>query len=147
MLDMKTARKSVNLTQEALADKIGVNRATVSKYENGEIIPPLTQLKKLSEVFKLGCGLTKDNKLYFYPYVDPTETLQNSIIDIPNSTEYNSDYINNAEKKDKFNLQLFATDTSVSDKIFAQIDKLNDVGLQKALEQIELLTKIQEYLK
>ena len=107
--------------------------------------------------FKIGAGLLleKSNsvslvpdgeEIVFFPFTDTIDSPQN-LRNLSNSMISNATDENIIEKQNKFNLQLFATDTSVSDKIFAQIDKLNDVGLQKALEQIELLTKIQEYLK
>lgn len=40
-----------NLTQEKLAEKMGVSRQTVSKWENGEAYPELDKLMELSELF------------------------------------------------------------------------------------------------
>ena len=50
---IREARKSLHMTQAELADKLEVNRATLSKYENGEIIPPLKQLEKLADVLEI----------------------------------------------------------------------------------------------
>ena len=50
---IREARKSLHMTQAELADKLEVNRATLSKYETGEIIPPLKQLEKLADVLKI----------------------------------------------------------------------------------------------
>lgn len=46
-------RKKENLTQEELAEKIGVVRQTISKWELNETAPDLAQAKKLAEVFKV----------------------------------------------------------------------------------------------
>lgn len=46
-------RKSKNLTQEQLANKIGVKRTTVSMWESGESSPRATLLPKIADV--LGC--------------------------------------------------------------------------------------------
>lgn len=47
------ARKRANLTQAQLAEKLGVNRATVSKYENGEISPTIEQLFKIASILNV----------------------------------------------------------------------------------------------
>ena len=47
---IREARKSLHMTQAELADKLEVNRATISKYETGEIPPSLKQFEKLAEV-------------------------------------------------------------------------------------------------
>ena len=46
-------RKSNNLSQEELANKIGVTRQTISKWELGETTPDLKQLNNLSNVFNV----------------------------------------------------------------------------------------------
>lgn len=50
---IKQYRKANKLTQQALADIIGVNRVTITKYENGIIEPSLKTLEKLSSVFNI----------------------------------------------------------------------------------------------
>ena len=44
-------RKLHNLSQEELAEKIGVSRQTLSKYETGESLPDIEKCKALAEVF------------------------------------------------------------------------------------------------
>lgn len=44
-------RKSKGLSQEELAEKLGVSRQAVSRWELGSTTPDLTNLKQLSEVF------------------------------------------------------------------------------------------------
>lgn len=41
-------RKGLNLTQEALAEKVGVTRQTVAKWENGESVPDLAMAGKVA---------------------------------------------------------------------------------------------------
>lgn len=47
---IRKARKAVGVTQENLAKALGVNRATISKYENGSIDPSISQLRKIASV-------------------------------------------------------------------------------------------------
>lgn len=44
-------RKSGNMTQEKLAQRMGVSRQTVSKWESGEAYPELTKLLDLCDIF------------------------------------------------------------------------------------------------
>ena len=44
-------RKINNFSQEELADRIGVSRQTLSKYETGESVPDIEKCKELADVF------------------------------------------------------------------------------------------------
>ena len=44
-------RKLHNMSQEELAEKIGVSRQTLSKYETGESLPDIEKCRLLAEVF------------------------------------------------------------------------------------------------
>ncbi|MGI5173376.1 helix-turn-helix transcriptional regulator [Treponema sp. OMZ 840] len=46
-------RKKTGLSQEQLADTIGVSRQSVSKWESGESLPELERLIELSKTFKV----------------------------------------------------------------------------------------------
>lgn len=46
-------RKKENLTQEQLAEKVGVSRQTISKWELGETSPDIKQAKNLADIFKI----------------------------------------------------------------------------------------------
>lgn len=46
-------RKANNLSQEQLAEKIGVSRQSISKWESGESSPELERLVALSQVFNV----------------------------------------------------------------------------------------------
>ena len=55
-------RKKNNLSQEELADKIGVTRQTISKWELNNTTPDIMQAKKISEVFSISLDeLTNNN--------------------------------------------------------------------------------------
>lgn len=47
-MNIRKARKKAGLTQEALAQRIGVNRATISKYESGLIAPTIQQINEIA---------------------------------------------------------------------------------------------------
>lgn len=48
-----TLRKQQNLSQEALAEKLGVSRQSVSKWETGEATPEVSKLLALSKIFSV----------------------------------------------------------------------------------------------
>ena len=61
-------RKEQGLTQEALGEKIGVTNKTISRWENGNYLPPVEMLQELSRLYavsinELLCGerIAKEN--------------------------------------------------------------------------------------
>lgn len=50
---IREIRKEKGITQNELADKIGVKRAVISKYENGVISPSLNQIQKIADVLNV----------------------------------------------------------------------------------------------
>lgn len=59
---MQELRKKNNLSQEDLAEKVGVARQTISKWELGETSPDLKQANILSEVFNVSIDSLLNNK-------------------------------------------------------------------------------------
>ena len=47
------ARKKAGLSQERVAEKLGVSRQTISKWETDETIPDIYQSKKLAKLYNL----------------------------------------------------------------------------------------------
>ena len=56
-------RKLLQLTQEDLAEKLGVTRQSVAKWEAGESIPDLDKCKQLADVF----GVSLDDLANYEP--------------------------------------------------------------------------------
>lgn len=52
---IKKHRETAKLKQAELAEKIGISTVTLSRYENGEREPRVTELRKMSEIF--GCTI------------------------------------------------------------------------------------------
>ena len=79
-----TLRKKNNLSQEDLAEKVGVTRQTISKWELGETSPDLKQAKVLSQVFKVSLDELGDNdiKNIISEKTTNTEKLAGMIINI-----------------------------------------------------------------
>ena len=75
-------RKDSNLSQEQLAEKIGVTRQTISKWELDETTPDLKQSKDLSKVFNVSLDELVDNdiKNILVEKVSNTEKLAGMVI-------------------------------------------------------------------
>ena len=52
-LKLKQTRLAANLTQEALAEKVGVSRQTISNWENGRSYPDIVSIIVLSDVYDI----------------------------------------------------------------------------------------------
>lgn len=63
------ARKKCGLSQENTAEKLGVSRQTVSKWETDETLPDISQAKKLAVLYKL----TLDELIEYDPDVKEIE--------------------------------------------------------------------------
>lgn len=56
-------RKKQNLSQEQLAEKVGVARQTISKWELGETAPDIKQANTLTEIFNISLDELVGNKI------------------------------------------------------------------------------------
>ena len=56
-------RKVLQLTQEDIAEKLGVTRQSVAKWESGESVPDLDKCKQLAEIF----GVSLDDLANYEP--------------------------------------------------------------------------------
>ena len=79
-----TLRKKNNLSQEDLAEKVGVTRQTISKWELEETTPDINQAKKLSMIFNISLDelVNNDVNSILIEKVSNTERLAGIIIKI-----------------------------------------------------------------
>ena len=62
------ARKKSGLSQEDVAEKLGVSRQTISKWELGETLPDIRQSKKLSNLYHLSLAECSVSCLPYPPF-------------------------------------------------------------------------------
>lgn len=122
--NLKMVRKEKGLSQRALGEKLGITQQTVAQFEKLEFPPKYETLKRIVDALD-----TSFSELRVLS--TPQELLLKN-------QEYFSDDISEWIKK-------FWDHKSV--KMLDSFDKLNDTGQDKAIEQVELLTKIPEYQK
>jgi transcriptional regulator with XRE-family HTH domain len=101
---IKAIRKAARITQEELAEKLSFNRATVSKYENGDISLSLEMLRKIAAALN----------------VDWTE-----LVPVDEQCKIVTDYV--VEKAG-----LIVKYTSDEDRILRSYEKLNTDGMLAA---------------
>lgn len=82
---LREARENANLTQEALANLIGVKRAVISKYESGMIEPSVSQLKRIAAALNVSVTylLEADGDLSPHIYQVFLERLFAELVNIP----------------------------------------------------------------
>ena len=116
---IRDTRISKGLTQKQLAEKLNTSQQNLAQYENGKRKPKLETLQRIADALDTAVLnlLTKE-------YI-----LQGNI---------------NQEDLDNW---IDAIGETKSDKINELFDCLNEKGKDKAIEQVELLTKIPEYRK
>lgn len=71
---LKELRKQNNMTQEQLGEKVGVTNKTVSRWENGNYLPPIECLKLLSEIYQISINeILTGRRLSEVEYVEASE--------------------------------------------------------------------------
>lgn len=116
---IRAARKNVGLTQKALGDKCQMPDSQIRQYELGMVNPKVETLKRIADALDIPVS----------ELIDPTVLqLSKDVIDLFSGSD---------------TLNLDVKGTKINELFF----ELNDKGQDKAIEQVELLTKIPEYKK
>lgn len=95
-------RREKELTQEQLAEKLGTSNKTISRWENGNYMPPVEMLMEISKFFEVGI-----NEILSGKRLDETETrsaaeenLKDVLADSPFSLEDRKRYFTKKWKKE-----------------------------------------------
>ena len=73
---LKNARVEIGLTQEKVAEEIGVSRQTVSNWENGKFYPDIVSVIKLSDLYSVSLDeLLKEDKNMLRHLKESTDTV------------------------------------------------------------------------
>ena len=129
---IKKVRQNNGMTQQQLADALGVQRAAISKYEKGIVPPNITTLEKIATALEVPIS-------YFFPPIDPSDTedaktfgryIKDGKVELPGLVD--GDKMEEVERREELN---------------ASFSKLNETGQKTAVERVEELTKIPEYQK
>lgn len=128
---IRKARKAAGVTQEQLAEVLGVNRATLSKYETGAIEPSVSQLKTIAAALRVD----------FYVLADEigNEWFDEGFKFAAKGSDLLDAIIHEKRKKIGYN---FSEEES---QLINAFSSLNSAGRQKAIERIAELTEISRY--
>lgn len=147
MNKLKTLRKENNLTQEELAQKIGVNLRTLQKWENGESSIRTKNAEKLAKHFGVSVG-------YLLGYSDFRE--ENDLIEKIDETDFFGDGELTENGKDFFsNLDIFLyfallrhhreqAETIANQIVGAYIQK--DIDKKLTEKELEIVDNILSYV-
>ena len=102
-------RKNKGLTQEQLAEKLGVTNKTISRWETGKYMPDLSLLKPLSE--ELGITL---NELLSGEKIEEQKIVENMEKNIINTIDYSNKKVENEHKKISIILMILGAIISIS---------------------------------
>ena len=79
------ARKNCGLSQEEVAEKLGVSRQTISKWETDETLPDIRQSKRLALLYRLSLDELIDFDL-------DVQEVEQAILNISEKTEEKIDW-------------------------------------------------------
>lgn len=147
---IQSIRKSKNMTQQELADKIGVKRSVVSKYENNSVNISVDTIEKIANAL----GVETSELLYEQSELMAQLTRMYDMHDVLNSTKaaFNLNVIDSMKIMFKEHPELFQEDThpeekSINDDTISKLETLNTLGQQKANEYITDLSEQEKYTK
>ena len=128
-------RKSKNLTQDDVAEKLNITRQTVSNWELGQTTPDILQAKELSKIFKVSLDDLTDNKLE----LNVKDNSNNILKDLINKNclllineDYTDSYID-------YNTKVKILDVSNS---FIKVEYKKGKSLVEKLIDIDIITSI-----
>lgn len=75
------ARKKAGLSQEEVAQKLGVSRQTVSKWETDETLPDIRQSKKMALLYKISLDDLIDFDLEVQEIQEAVEKTRDEVVD------------------------------------------------------------------
>lgn len=73
---IKSLRKSLKLTQDGLAEKAGIAREQISRYETGRITPDTETIAKIASALNVSISELLDNEELIEPATVPEEVIR-----------------------------------------------------------------------
>lgn len=171
---IKAARIERGLSQENLANAVGVRKATISRYENGEREPRIEQIKSIAKVLNVSEGYlqgyeekgTKDvidamlrhdarevERLMNLPAGTikrflTREEIDSALDEAKQITLPVEEYVRLERLKTNAIIALMRLNVneSISQQLIESLVLLNSSGQQKAAERIQELTEVPKYL-
>ena len=143
---LKYLRTVKGITQKDMAEEIGVALSTYSNYENDNRTPNRNTLEKICKILNTTIPeIVSMCELQYYEKVDYSEmTEYNKALELDSISKQGLDILKQVTDNIPERAEHFI---SYGKRLIPLFEKLNDKGQNKAIEQVELLTKIPEYRK
>ena len=132
---IKTYRENKNMTQNEVADILGVKSATISKYESNTLEPNIESIKKLAEIFEISIDeLLKDEEEFNiskYNILDILREQKNMKLkgNLYHNTQiifaYNTNHIEGSKLTEDQTRYIYETNTLLTEK--ESITNLDDI--------------------
>ena len=138
---IKEARKYIGMTQNELAEKLGVNRATLSKYENGQIDPTVSQLAKIAEIL----GFPPYYVMGYFPSYTTPENM--AIAETGFKATFGNGEAANVPEWEEVPVEQVCADqqTYLDSRMKKAFSALNETGQTVACERVEELAEMPKY--
>ena len=132
------ARKKAGLSQEIVAEKLGVSRQTISKWETDETVPDIYQSKKLAKLY----NLSLDELIEFDIDVKEIEEV------IKNTNEEKEAKINwtNAWSKKYPVLATYQDKVDISKYAFEVRNMLNSLSIEYGYNKLDSMLVLKDIL-
>lgn len=78
-IKLRRCRKNCSLSQQQVADTLGINRTTYTYYESGRFEPSLTTISKLAQIFCVDVSQLLPSEAPESPLSDTTQEIINPI--------------------------------------------------------------------
>ena len=142
---IKESRKKNGLSQKELGQKLKKTQQMIAQLENSSAMPKIDTLQKIADALNIpltyllyGSIISPDLEVYLN-----TNDKESTLSELTNLQDHASDHMHRITK-----YALLLTEFENKQKLAQLInlfDKLNTDGKNKALDQLEMLTKIPEY--
>lgn len=142
-LNLRKLRKAAGITQTELAKAIGVTHATLSRYENGTIEPPISQLLNIASVLN-----TSLQELLGLEYGDGAMFSVKLSPDLVEALGFPSDVNTLTTSNPELMLKIvteFSRQSQEKVRLNMAFDSLNSGGQHEAVKRVEELTEIPRY--
>ena len=138
---LKEERKKKGMSQKELGQKLGVSQAMIAQYEKGDRTPKIETINKIAQALDINPSILIrcNNNVSWIDLFSGNADFRNHILnEILEEVDITEDDLQNI---------IETTQEDTEKELLFNYRKLNDKGQEKAIEHVEMLTKIDEYKK